>query len=490
MSVHIPPMPTNWTPSQVLDNNDRYNDLFTRESDPHEAWNLYCRRRMGLPPDQTSPQSDSQTDHAVPVQHSGTHRRNPLADIDPQLVAAFAFTLGIDPSQIEGLQNLFGEDLENILGGFGIQIPQQQPPIEETAPQVHATAQMHIPQVQEGPQRINGWPIRERYLVLNPLSQFWTWEAVREDPSRIGSLAVYYAFGIVGYAFALPFRIAVFAKELFHLPCSFFHNLCVERGENFFRTMKVRLLCFLGASGELVSGIVGLACPPVAYWLDEKIQDNSIIHDHSRIRGMRVERGRSLGQIIENAVTGNMDRLDRKAELIRPFVPRLQRGVQKLSEYYNEEAVKGAAPKTLEQIAMLGFLFSFRESLRSDPHAEFLGALNTFIAEYLPDVNFGEHKRAYLTEWERLTQVNNPVALVDFLILSAVQDAAAEDALSLGDEDFLEGKKDELARDLNLPLANQNFRALYDAMRSMSNAVIHSDHELMQVIANKSGLQG
>ncbi len=482
----ILPMPNGWTPKNVLDQTDRYDDLFTRETDPREAWELYIRRRQGLPiearaPDAPGPRSGMAS---MPIVDEGAEAMPPL-DLDTR--ERLAAEVGIDPAELD---HLSPEELRSLASAFGIE--PRQPSPEITARGIHGIALPHLEQDQNrfilnGASMAETWPSRERFLLFNPLSRFWTWEAIREDPRRISSLAICYAFGIVGYTLALPFRIAVFAKELFHLPLSFFNTLLFKGGHDLMRIMKVRVLCFLGASGELVSGIVGLACPPAAYWIDERIQSNPIINSHSGLRGIWKEPHHSLSEtldLVHNVVSGNAERMRNKAELLVPVEPHLREGVAALNRYYDSEAVKGCYTQTIEQVAFLGFLFSFKESLVPDQEPVFLGAIQEHIETYLSKIDFGESESNYKQAWAALiAQGMDPNALVDSLILRAVQDSGFEE------EDCLEGKKEELEEKLSDIIANEQFSILYDALHKMSQAVIYSDNELLTLIAQTSGLR-
>ncbi|MCC5831897.1 MAG: hypothetical protein JJU12_02510 [Chlamydiales bacterium] len=414
----------------------------------------------------------------------------------------------LGPDQAEGLSQLSQEERSSLLNALGINnSEEEQPRVERTAGDVNNLAPPQIQaSVAEGLIGRLGWPVRERYLLFNHLSMFWTWEAVRQDPRRIGDLAFYYAFGIVGYALALPFRVAVFVKELFHLPYSFFCNLCVDRGENFFQTMKVRLLCFLGASGELVSGIVGLVCPPVAYWIDEKIQDNAIIHANSRIRGIRIEPEHSLSDIVSDLLRdvspetyrgnderlrdvspetyrGNDERRNRKKLLLEPLVPYFHQGMERLKSYYNDDSII-SYPVILHLIPLLGFLHSFMNSLKKSADTEFLGEMKGYIREYQPNLDYNQDYLNYKEAWKKLiANYDDSSRLVEYLILRGVQDAVAEEGLCVND--YLQGKEQELISSLKEVSENETFSTLYDSMRKMSAALTNSDGELLSLVNEK-----
>jgi len=350
-------------------------------------------------------------------------------------------------------------------------------PVDHTAVEVDARARETIPE----------WPTRDRYLLLNPLSQLWTWQAVAEDPKRITTLAGCYALGIVGYALALPFRIVVFVKELFHLPIAFFHNLCVEHGHNFGKTMQVRILCLFGATGELVSGVVGLVCPPVAYQIDEKIQDNNVIHANSRFRGARVEPGSDFGTVLAATIgQGSQERIAIKAELLRPIRPQLRQAVEKMAEYIDPDELAGVAPLTLNQVALIGLLLAYKDNLQAG-EASFLDPLAAHLERYYPDINYGEHTEVYVARWAELSESQDDGALIDRLVLKAIQGTIGEDFLSIGEGDFLERKLADLQA--QLPEDDEAFDALYHALSAITDAILQTDNELLMLVGTESNLR-
>jgi hypothetical protein len=356
---------------------------------------------------------------------------------------------------------------------------------EELPPQMEQTAL----QVNQAGEQIRAWPTRQRYLVFNPLSQFWTWRAVAENPRRIANLAVCYAFGIVGYALALPVRVAVFVKEFFHLPISIFTNLCFDGGTDFFKNLQVRLLCLFGASGELLSGVVGLVCPPIAYLIDEKIQDNLVIHANAPF-GWREEQGRGVVETVASNLVNNHERIANKSELLYPIKPQLREAVDLMASYIGREDLVTCAPLTLKQTALISLLLKWKNNLAENGDASVLDPLNAFLERYHDQINFGEHRNTYRYLWPRLKERYMPQQIVDTLILRAIKETKGEDILSISEEEFLEGKYQELTENLGAPLPQEmEFNGLYDAISSMTNAMINSDNELLTLIGKLSRLQ-
>jgi len=476
-------MPANWTPAALLgipDNAERYEGRFDADTDPHEAWDTYMRMRLGIDEEETALPTA-----ALPPEF--------MVQVDPALL----IQLGIDPVQFQNAQLERAEQMQGILEALGVQTPAQQ----QSAESVNQVAL----------QEINEWPRRERFLLLNPLSQFWTWEAVQERPARVGTLAQLYVLGMVGYTLALPFRIMVFIKELLHLPIAFFNNLCMERGHNFFETMKVRFLCLGGATGELISGAIGVACPPIAYWIDEKIQENSIIRRNSRFRGAWVEPGRNLGEAIENMFSGNFDRIALKAEEMQHLQPNLDLALRQLQRYFKDDALAGQDVETFFQIGLIGML----QAYRLNPDSDFLDPMHIILIAYHPELCFyqdnpdsvymnglgqviaegeeGANSLGFLNNWKDyreqwqilIEQGNDPIGLIDFLILRAIQNTAE----SLDEDSYKNGQQEVLEDALDRPLENPAFEALYQALSGMNNAILSSDGELFGVVGQLSGLK-
>ncbi len=370
---------------------------------------------------------------------------------------------------------------------FGVQQPMvQQVEIQRAVNQQPA---IHRPEIQ-GPE-IGNWPVRERFLVFNPLSQFWTWRAIKEDPKRVFSLGVMYVCGMGGYMLALPFRVAMLAKEIFHLPLAVFQNLCHKGGRNFFGKTKVRVVCLTGASLKVFSGIAGIICPLLAYWMDDKIQGGSrTLRENTRLRGYYFDRGAIReGPIFQQIFVENIQGvLNTNASNPAPlsFLPRLQlqflaphlrSGVGMLRWYFNPQAMETLAagtPETMLRVALLGFLYSYRESLQSNSRSLFLrvGA---------PDgVGNGEN-------WDQLIQRGaRPIELVDMLILKVVFE------FSVGNEfeatSFYAGAHEQLTEQLQQINLDAHFNALYHDFSIWANLCILRENELLGSVITASEL--
>ncbi len=114
------------------------------------------------------------------------------------------------------------------------------------------------------------WPIRHEFLTHNPCSAFWTRRTVEEKPTRVFKLAGLYVLGILGYAFEVPLRIALFVKELFSVFIFVFHEPA---------NLQNQLIILGGATGRLTSSIIGVVIPPLAYEIDEKLSENELINE-------------------------------------------------------------------------------------------------------------------------------------------------------------------------------------------------------------------
>lgn len=85
-----------------------------------------------------------------------------------------------------------------------------------------------------------------------------------------------YLIGMVGYLLALPFRIMISVKEIFSVLGALF--LSLFRRE--FSHLRVQSLYLLGALAEAGSASVGALVPPLAYFMDEAIQNNEAAIPH------------------------------------------------------------------------------------------------------------------------------------------------------------------------------------------------------------------
>lgn len=124
--------------------------------------------------------------------------------------------------------------------------------------------------------------VKEKHLPFNPLSKFWSLEAVKECPLQGFALVPLYLFGMIGYGVALPFRVSVVVKEIFHFLVSSVYHL-VRRD---FESLKGRFKELIGSILRLGSGVIGVAAPPLAYKIDEKIQGEEAIDQSFSISGM------------------------------------------------------------------------------------------------------------------------------------------------------------------------------------------------------------
>lgn len=159
------------------------------------------------------------------------------------------------------------------------------------------------------------FPLSNTHVSTNPISLYWRYLAGHKGPAEVlnwrtvhlmgdntGQVAVtaatMYVFGMVGYALSLITRVAGVAKDLFVLIVSFVTSLfwALSFGCLFSNAVKnelnpgLRAYVLLGAIAELGSGILGCACPPLGYALDERIHTNST-WDHYSFPGWCVQDG-------------------------------------------------------------------------------------------------------------------------------------------------------------------------------------------------------
>ncbi len=113
------------------------------------------------------------------------------------------------------------------------------------------------------------------YLISHPLSPFWKHD--RESRVKMGFFPVIYVAGMVGYSLALPSRVL---SAVWNFLCLIGMTLkaVFSTNRNHFHHMKDEAIIFTGSCAELISGMVGCVCPPLAYFLDE------MIHSHETIQ--------------------------------------------------------------------------------------------------------------------------------------------------------------------------------------------------------------
>ncbi|MEZ5315582.1 MAG: hypothetical protein R3E91_05190 [Chlamydiales bacterium] len=124
--------------------------------------------------------------------------------------------------------------------------------------------------------------------AFNPLSEYWCRKTLTSK--AIFHFPLVYLMGMVGYALALVFRIAVFAKEFFRLFICLFRDLFIkwELGTAF-KNLQISLIRVFGATVELISGVIGLVLPVIAYLIDDGIQRLETVHASSTFRGLYLE---------------------------------------------------------------------------------------------------------------------------------------------------------------------------------------------------------
>ncbi len=232
--------------------------------------------------------------------------------------------------------DLFPRDqVEAVLSIFGAE------PLQEEAMRVEAAAQP------------NFFVPDRRFLFYNMLSTQWTWSRCESNPAMYPAL---YIFGMVAYALALPIRVVILVITVLRLAVGSLILCCAEG--SYAAGMKERGWVFLGALGEVGSGIIGIFCPPAAYALDERIQNHPTIHQWYRSHNLSL-----WNDELESNLNGNAERVALKKTAIRADGDQFffKRAKETLADRYLSpgDEVDALSPVALNLITHFGFLDLF-----------------------------------------------------------------------------------------------------------------------------------
>jgi len=186
-----------------------------------------------------------------------------------------------------------------------------------------------------------------KFLFYNRLSEHWSCAQFQENPVPYPFL---YLFGMVGYVFALAIRTVIFVFACLKWIVGWVRALCCNHND-FCESIHEHNLVFLGALGELCSGIIGIGCPPLAYKCDEMIQKNRIIHQWYKRYYLSLwsdETERRLTKASEKKAAVNHD-----IHYFRDAKKQLS------SEYLSEDEVDSLTPASMELIIHFCFLRHF-----------------------------------------------------------------------------------------------------------------------------------
>lgn len=229
-------------------------------------------------------------------------------------------------------------------------------------------------------QHLNDSIPETRFLIYNALSTQWTFTKFQKNPIAYPFL---YFFGMIAYSVALPIRVAIFAYSLIRWVMGPITILCCGRSENFYEEMKARSIIVLGAFGEVVSGTIGVVCPPLAYAFDEWIQAHTTIHTWYSSHRLSVWSDEVASS------NENEERVAQKKEAVKEDVKYFKRAKEDLANRYlsAESEVDSMSPAALQLIMHFGFLdlfCSYCHTEISPPHAPItLEALTgTPLAQY------------------------------------------------------------------------------------------------------------
>ena len=214
--------------------------------------------------------------------------------------------------------------------------------VSQVAGRVSAAAQVAAPA-----------PSPRNYLVFNPFSNYWNIEKLQGMPYLA---PIMYIAGMVSYALSLTLRVVIFVLTLFNVVFTFFKSLFSGHWDSMGRDLKVSVIIFVGAAGEMAAAIVGTLCPPAGYKLDEVIQSNPIIygwyHEHF------------LSHWYFRTAPGGVGNEHRMAALkveLKDYNKYFVKAKAELKDLISADEIEGMAPQALYQITDLGFLLALAD---------------------------------------------------------------------------------------------------------------------------------
>lgn len=204
----------------------------------------------------------------------------------------------------------------------------------------------------------------KNFLLTNYLSLLWR----SEFNCPVEVLPVAYVIGMVAFSISVVIRIGILAYTVIKLVYEFFDTLYKGERDELGDRMKFRGMVCLGASGELVSSMIGVICPPIAYKMDEWIQSNPTIHawyaEHYlslwlyEFAGNEVEPG-GIG-LGSSTPFGNDNRMVLKRERAGKNLKFFKTSRKELSRFMNSGEVATRSDNVLLKITELGFLYALQ----------------------------------------------------------------------------------------------------------------------------------
>lgn len=191
--------------------------------------------------------------------------------------------------------------------------------------------------------------LQSNILLTNPLSVLWKFQLLKEEPGALISGIILWPIGMIGYALSLPLRIGIFVGVLIRT----IRDMCnaYQLGtEEFKKVSKARLLILGGATGELVSAIVGCAAPPIAYKIDEAIQSNYEIHRFYRSHYLSFW---SQEEKVKEA---------HYKKAFKEFIKCCDQTKTHLKNYHSNDYIDTPMPRVLDEIFALGILRAYINS--------------------------------------------------------------------------------------------------------------------------------
>lgn len=210
----------------------------------------------------------------------------------------------------------------------------------------------------------------QNFLVTNPCSPHWHWTNIKKNPLKI---PLYYLIGMVGYTIALPLRICIVAyaaiSSIIVLKKEYKSRDQSDDPHYFKRRLKFQSKICAGAVGELVSGVIGIVCPPIAYKIDEWIQSNLVIHAWYKngfplsVWFYELQEREVLAGNVGVEVAPNEHRVQLKKMRLENTLPLYKKAHEDLGQFMSQEELDGQMPDVLNKIIVLGFLSGIREGV-------------------------------------------------------------------------------------------------------------------------------
>ncbi|NGX60651.1 MAG: hypothetical protein K940chlam9_00117 [Chlamydiae bacterium] len=320
-------------------------------------------------------------------------------------------------------------------------------------------------------EELTNYPFRKNFLVANPLSAFWSKRAVEEKKENLVTLGMLYIPGMIGYALSLVVRVTILAWRILQVIGTFFQTLFRGEFSLLGSEIKYRLLILAGSASSVGAGALGTVCPPLGYYLDDKIHENGCFHQHAYFN-LQAD---GSGDVLEALLTGVTDRVSKKGNYLNPYGKYFRKAVHTLKQNIKGEEVSAAIPATLEQVSLLGILYAVKDSLKANSGNPFV-----FITEYLKEFEIEGIDLETLGDCWRFVEKNNVDEAIHYIETKTI---LRDD---VGNKDYLEGKREALESSL---VSNMDFENVYNALSDVVGSLNREDREFYIGVTALSAVQ-